>query len=155
MGNGLRPRYCTCCGARLASDNADSMCRPCQRAAHETTLRPPEVPPGFWDNDRLKDALVRDRHIGHAVRSYRKHPFHGQRPIPQEAAARWLSVSQAQLSRIENGCPTYDLNRLIQWAKVLRIPSELLWFDLPLEGDDVKRREFLTASSATAAGVLS
>jgi transcriptional regulator with XRE-family HTH domain len=155
MGTGIETRYCTRCGARLASDNADSMCRPCHRATYETAQQPPEVPPGFWDNDQLRDALVRERHIGHAVRSYRKHPYHGQKPISQEAAARWLSVSQTQLSRIENGRPIYDLDRLIQWARVLRIPPGLLWFSLPDEGEDVKRREFLTASSATAAGVLS
>ena len=147
-------RYCVRCGARLASDNADVACRPCQRAAQEAALNPPQVPPEFWENDQLRDALIRERHIGHAVRSYRKHPFHGQRPVSQEATARWLSVSQTQLSRIENGRPLYDLDRLIQWAKVLRIPPELLWFALPDEGDEVKRREFMAAGGATAAGFL-
>jgi transcriptional regulator with XRE-family HTH domain len=84
------------------------------------------------------------------VRSYRKHPLHGQRAISQETAARWLSVSQTQLSRIENGRPVYDLDRLIQWAKTLRIPPELLWFALPDEGEDVNRRKFLIAGGATA-----
>ncbi len=154
MVTSATPRYCVRCGARLASDNADAACRPCQRTAHEAALNPPHVPPEFWDNDQLRDALIRERHIGHAVRSYRKHPFHGQRPVSQEIAARWLSVSQTQLSRIENGRPLYDLDRLIQWAKVLRIPPELLWFALPDEGDEVKRREFLVAGGATAAGFL-
>ena len=66
---------------------------------------PPEVPPGFWDDGQLRDALIRERHIGHVVRRYRKHPFHGPRPIPQEVAARWLNISQAQLARIERGIP--------------------------------------------------
>jgi transcriptional regulator with XRE-family HTH domain len=88
------------------------------------------------------------------VRSYRKHPFHGQRQVSQETAARWLSISQTQLSRIENGRPVYDLDRLIQWAKVLGIPPDLLWFALPEEGDDVNRRQFLTAGSAVAAGFV-
>jgi hypothetical protein len=70
-------------------------------------------------------------------------------------AARWLSISQTQLSRIENGRPIYDLDRLSQWAQVLRIPPELLWFSLPDEGDDVKRREFLTTSSPATVGVVS
>ena len=135
-------------------DNAGVTCRPCQRA-QEAALAPPEVPPEFWENDQLRDALVMERHIGHAVRSYRKHPFHGQRPISQETAARWLSVSQTQLSRIENGHPIYDLDRLMQWAKMLRIPPELLWFALPDEGDDVKRRQFMVAGGATALGFLS
>jgi len=155
METSANPRYCARCGARLASDNVDNTCRPCQRAAHEAVLSPPEVPPEFWENDQLRDALIRERHIGHAVRSYRKHPFHGQRQISQETAARWLSVSQTQLSRIENGRPLYDLDRLIQWAKTLRIPPELLWFALPDEGEDVKRRQFLIASGAATAGLLS
>ena len=154
MGTSATSRYCSRCGARLASDNAGVTCRPCRRA-QEAALAPPEVPPEFWENDQLRDALVMERHIGHAVRSYRKHPFHGQRPISQETAARWLSVSQTQLSRIENGRPIYDLDRLMQWAKMLRIPPELLWFALPDEGDDVKRRQFMVASGATTLGFLS
>jgi transcriptional regulator with XRE-family HTH domain len=144
-------RYCAHCGTRLASDNKAAACGPCQRAAAEAELSPPQVPPEFWDNDQLRDALVRERHIGHAVRSYRKHPHHGHREISQEAAARWLSVSQTQLSRIERGRPVYDLDRLIQWAKKLQIPPELLWFSLPGEGEeDVNRRKFLMASGTTA-----
>jgi transcriptional regulator with XRE-family HTH domain len=154
MVTSATPRYCERCGARLAGDNADKICRPCDRKAHEHSQNPPEVPAEFWENDQLRDALIRERHIGHAVQSYRKHPFHGRRPISQETAARWLSVSQTQLSRIENGRPLYDLDRLIQWANILRIPPDLLWFALPDEEDDVKRRQFLLAGSAAAAGFL-
>lgn len=144
-------RYCADCGTRLASDNKAATCGPCQRAAAKTELSPPQVPPEFWDNDQLRDALVKERHIGHAVRSYRKHPHHGHREISQEVAARWLSVSQTQLSRIERGRPVYDLDRLIQWANKLQIPPELLWFSLPGEGEeDVNRRTFLMASGTTA-----
>jgi transcriptional regulator with XRE-family HTH domain len=155
MGTSASARYCARCGARLASDNADAACRPCQRTAHEAALCPPDVPSEFWENDQLRDALTRERHMGHAVRSYRKHPFHGHRPVSQETAARWLSVSQTQLSRIENGRPLYDLDRLVQWARKLRIPPELLWFAMPDEGDDVKRRQFLIAGGVTTAGFLS
>lgn len=154
MATGISPRYCNRCGTRLASDNADVACRPCQRAAQEAELHPPEVPSEFWYNDQLRDALIREKHIGHAVRSYRKHPFHGQRHISQEAAARWLSISQTQLSRIENGRPIYNLDRLIQWAKVLGIPPDLLWFALPGERDNVDRRQFLTAGSISAVGFV-
>jgi transcriptional regulator with XRE-family HTH domain len=131
-------RRCARCGARLASDNTEPACRPCQRAARADGLSPPEVPPEFWDHGQLRDALTRERHIGHVVRSYRKHPFHGRRPIPQEVAARWLNISQAQLARIERGRPVTDLERLIQWAKTLRIPQELLWFSLPPDGIQTK-----------------
>jgi transcriptional regulator with XRE-family HTH domain len=51
-------------------------------------------------------------------------------------AARWLNISQAQLARIERGHPVTDLDRLIQWAKTLRIPRELLWFSLPDDGPE-------------------
>jgi len=131
MRPGATPRYCARCGARLASDNTATACRPCQRTAREAGERPPEVPREFWDDPQLRDALIRERHIGHAVRSYREHPFHGQRPISQSLAAKWLNISQTQLSRIEKGRPLHDLDRLIQWAKTLRIPTEMLWFSLP------------------------
>lgn len=144
MGTDANARSCGRCGARLASDNTEPLCRPCQRTARPDSLRPPEVPPEFWDNEQLRDALTRERHIGHAVRSYRRHPFHGRRPIPQEVAARWLNISQAQLARIERGYPVTDLERLIQWAKTLRIPQELLWFTLPSDEPET------TASLAAA-----
>src|SRR5260370_18168373 len=141
---------CRRCGARLARDNAEPLCRPCQRAARADGFNPPEVPPEFWDHEQLRNALIRERHIGHVVRSYRRHPFHGLRPIPQEVAARWLNISQPQLAPIERGRPIADLERLIQWAKTLRIPQELLWFAFPTDGsnarDEVKRRQFLAAT---------
>jgi hypothetical protein len=40
-------------------------------------------------------------------------------------------MAQAQLSRIENGPPINDLNKLIHWAHTLKIPVQRLWFDLP------------------------
>jgi transcriptional regulator with XRE-family HTH domain/tetratricopeptide (TPR) repeat protein len=128
-------RHCARCGSRLASDNNGLICRPCERAANASLANPPQVPPEFWENDQLRDSLVRERHIGHVIRSYRHHPYHGRRPIPQEAAARWLSISQAQLARIERGKPVYDLDRLINWARILAIPPELLWFSMPDDGN--------------------
>jgi tetratricopeptide (TPR) repeat protein len=136
MGTDPNALSCNRCGARLASGNIDPLCRPCQRAMHASALNPPEVPQEFWTNEQLQDALVRERHIGHAVRSYRRHPFHGRRPIPQEVVARWLNISQAQLARIERGHPITDLERLIQWAGTLRIPQELLWFAMPVGGTE-------------------
>jgi transcriptional regulator with XRE-family HTH domain len=51
--------------------------------------------------------------------------------LSQELVAGWLGLTQAQLSRIENGPPIRDLGKLIHWADTLRIPAEHLWFDLP------------------------
>jgi hypothetical protein len=120
MGTEPSVRCCKRCRARLASDNPELLCRPCQRASCADGLSPPEVPPEFWDHEQLRYALVKERHIGHVVRSYRQHPFHGRRPIPQDVAAKWLNISQAQLARIERGRPVTDLERLIQWAEALR-----------------------------------
>ncbi|WP_255292763.1 DNA-binding protein [Micromonospora sp. WMMA1996] len=45
--------------------------------------------------------------------------------------AGWFGITQAQLSRVENGPPMVHLDRLVHWARVLRIPAHRLWFDLP------------------------
>jgi tetratricopeptide (TPR) repeat protein len=87
---------------------------------------PPVVPAGFWATDQLRDALD-SWHLGRVISAYRAHPFHG-RVLRQEIVAGWMGITQAQLSRIENGPPVEDLGKLRQWASVLRIPGELLWF---------------------------
>src|SRR5262249_9936529 len=40
-------------------------------------------------------------------------------------------LTQAQISRIENGSPVRQLDSLARWARTLRIPEPLLWFKLP------------------------
>jgi tetratricopeptide (TPR) repeat protein len=70
------------------------------------------------------------RHMGRVIAAYRHHPFHGQ-PLRQETVAGWVFMTQPQLSRVENGPPIRDLDKLILWARTLRIPSSLLWFKLP------------------------
>ncbi|WFE32603.1 hypothetical protein [Micromonospora sp. WMMD975] len=52
--------------------------------------------------------------------------------------AGWLGITQAQLSRVENGPPIVHLDRLAHWARVLRIPAHTLWFQLPSGRDDVR-----------------
>jgi tetratricopeptide (TPR) repeat protein len=121
--------YCRRCGVRLARDNAREMCAACQVSARDLVLRPPDVPAAFWAADLMRDALE-SWHMGRVIAAYRAHPYHG-RPIPQEIVGGWVGLTQAQLSRIENGPPIKDLDKLIQWARVLRIPPHLLWFKLP------------------------
>jgi hypothetical protein len=70
--------------------------------------------------------------MGRVIRAYRRHPWHGK-ALPQERVAQWLCLSQAQLSRVENGPALQDLARLISWARILGLPSDLLWFKLPGE----------------------
>jgi hypothetical protein len=70
-------------------------------------------------------------------RAYRTHPHHyavyGPDGISQTLLGQWLGLRQPQVSRIETGPPIRDLGTLAYWARVLRIPSRLLWFRLPEE----------------------
>jgi transcriptional regulator with XRE-family HTH domain len=97
---------------------------------------PPAVSVGFWQTPAFRDAFDA-QHMGHVARAYRRHPLniaeYGRDGIPQELLGAWLGLAQAQVSRIENGPPIRNLDTLAHWARVLRIPPELLWFKLPGE----------------------
>ncbi|OKJ44688.1 DNA-binding protein [Micromonospora sp. TSRI0369] len=126
---------CTRCGASLAADNDSGRCAPCQRAERDRIVAAPDVPPSFWSHGPLLQALA-DRHLGRVVRAYRHHPYHGRQPLPQATVAGWFGMTQAQLSRIENGPAVVHLDRLAHWARVLRIPAHTLWFRLPATPGD-------------------
>ncbi|OHV54631.1 hypothetical protein CgIS1_11970 [Frankia sp. CgS1] len=79
----------------------------------------------------MRDALA-TWHMGRVLFAYRTHPFHGQ-TLSQELVGTWLGMTQAQLSRIENGRAPEELTKLIRYSQILGIPAELLWFDLPGE----------------------
>ncbi len=122
-------RCCRSCKTRLARDNGGDACATCVAKARGLLVGPPSVPAEFWDEPRLRNALDR-WHMGAVIAAYRNHPFHGS-PLRQETVARWMGLTQAQLSRIENGPAMKDLDKLIQWAELLEIPARLLWFHLP------------------------
>ncbi|WP_407566945.1 helix-turn-helix domain-containing protein [Polymorphospora sp. A560] len=84
----------------------------------------------FWDDPAMRDAL-RNRHLGQIIRAWRTHPQQGRQAVSQNLVAAWMGITQTQLSRIETGGPVVHLDRLIEWAKALRIPPHLLWFTLP------------------------
>jgi transcriptional regulator with XRE-family HTH domain len=92
------------------------------------------APASFWLTPQLRDAFAA-QHIGRVARAYRQHPYHdavyGAAGISQTLLGQWLSLTQAQVSRIENGAPLKNIDTLTHWARVLRIPPDLLWFDLP------------------------
>ncbi|MER5703681.1 helix-turn-helix transcriptional regulator [Micromonospora sp. NPDC002296] len=88
------------------------------------------VPATFWEHEPVRRALAA-RHLGRVIRAFRCHPYHGRNPLPQSAVAGWLGITQAQLSRVENGSAIVHLDRLAHWAQVLRIPAKHLWFALP------------------------
>jgi transcriptional regulator with XRE-family HTH domain len=76
----------------------------------------------------MRDALA-TWHMGRVIYAYRAHPYHG-RQLSQELVGSWLGLTQAQLSRIENGRAPEELSKLIRHAEILGIPGELLWFKL-------------------------
>jgi hypothetical protein len=127
------PRYCQC-GKRLARDHAGTQCGACERRVTLQRAEPPAVPPNFWHTPGFHDAF-NAQHMGHIARAYRRHPVnvanYGRDGIPQELLGAWLGLTQAQVSRIENGPPIRNLDTLTRWARTLRIPPELLWFKLP------------------------
>ncbi|MGI8335717.1 helix-turn-helix domain-containing protein [Actinomadura scrupuli] len=141
-------RRCCQCGTRLARDNADRRCSACRHRARAALASPPDVPPEFWLSPPMREALSA-RHMGEVIRAFRTHPYHGK-IISQGAAAAWVYLTQSQLSRIENGPPVQDLDRLIRWAHTLRVPPHLLWFALP--GEDRPEDGLRAESSAFADG---
>jgi len=144
-----RPHFCSC-GARLASDNRMGRCAACRRKDRDRFSRPLSVGQQFWDHAELRAALS-ERHFGRLLRAYRCHPDHGFRPLAQDLVARWLGITQSQLSRIENGPPIHDLERLVAWAGLLDIPEHLLWFRLPERKPGQQRVTAHRANSTTSA----
>jgi transcriptional regulator with XRE-family HTH domain len=126
-------RHCVRCGIRLARDNNNAHCGSCSHATRDMSHKPPAVPCEFWDIDQMHDALA-TWHMGRVVFAYRNHPWHG-RPLSQDTVGGWLGLTQAQLSRIENGRAPEELSKLVRYAQILGIPGELLWFKLPDEAD--------------------
>lgn len=128
-------RFCSLCGRALPKGGASGC--PCavrrDTRLHPDALPPPDLPPGFWDHEPLRAAFA-ERHVGHVIRAFRTHPHHGRRGLSQEIVAGWAGITQAQVSRIENGSPVVHLDRLIGWARLLGMPSDLLWFELPADG---------------------
>jgi transcriptional regulator with XRE-family HTH domain len=90
----------------------------------------PVVPLAFWDWPPLKAALAA-HHMGEVSKQYRHNPAHG-RVVRQNELASWLGRTQGAISRIERSANApHDLRLLVRYASALRIPAELLWFDLP------------------------
>jgi transcriptional regulator with XRE-family HTH domain len=108
------------------------MCTPCRQVSGIGTDRAPDFGSDFWRTDQMRDAFA-TRDMGTVVRTYRYHPAHGHKPLPQETVSRWLgTVTQSQLSRIESGRNHVDtVDKLVHYAQALRMPADLLWFSLP------------------------
>ena len=124
-------RYCRGCRTRLARDNQSGQCAACSAKTRDLLASPPALPAEFWENPRIRDALD-SWHMGAVISAYRNHPSHGC-VLRQEIVAGWVGITQAQLSRIENGPAITDLGKLTHWATTLSIPAHLLWFQLPTQ----------------------
>ncbi len=122
----VQQRSCSRCGAGLARDNHSVLCRPCVRGQD----RVPQLCAADWRTEQMREAL-RSRNIGIVLHAWRHHHAHGPHPIPQARLARWLGVTQGQLSRIENGRnKVRDLDKLVRYTRALGVPAEMLWFDI-------------------------
>jgi transcriptional regulator with XRE-family HTH domain len=126
----IGPRRCARCGAPLARDNVTARCSPCGNVDRDDLDEAPRPSAEFWHADHMCDALA-SKDMGVVVRTYRHHPAHNLPPLPQVDVARWLGITQGQLSRIESGRNRVrDVDKLAHYARVLRIPRELLWFEI-------------------------
>lgn len=157
------------CRAACAADGLrDDQRGPCAKATQVTSEVAPVFPADFWEQPAIRSALL-SRHFGRFLRTYRT----VQSPlVKQTQLAPWLGITQGQLSRIERSTtPIHDLYKLQTWARALRIPAYLLWFDVssdpsdtpaspPVrtverpdqdEESDVRRRELFTTTRVTAA----
>lgn len=125
-------RTCRGCGARLARDNSATRCSSCTRKAGATDAAP-DTPDAFWDQPNMKAALA-SRQFGLVLAAYRS----GHQPeITQSDVARWLGITQGQVSRIERQTtPVNDLQKLERWAGVLGIPQRCLWFSISSQASD-------------------
>ena len=120
---------CAACGVSLSRYNSTGQCSPCASSGRRSVVGEiSALPSAFWHEEGMMTALE-NRDMGKVIRAYRMHPHHGRSVITQAVVASWGGITQAQLSRIENGPPMMHMDRLTHWAKVLRIPEHLLWFN--------------------------
>jgi transcriptional regulator with XRE-family HTH domain len=106
-------------------DDLTENCESCGETTRDAPDVAPVLPAEFWEQPQIRSALL-NRHFGCFLRTYRT----SQSPhIKQTQLARWLGITQGQLSRIERSAtPIGDLAKLHSWAQRLRIPPDQLWF---------------------------
>jgi len=138
-------RRCAACTTPLAADNTARLCGRCIREHRDQIPTPPvHASDEFWNTEDLRKAFE-SQHIGRVCRAYRNHPQHLQlfgKALNQEVLGRWLGLTQAQVSKLENGKPEQNLETLRAYAKILHIPQRVLWFDLPGQTRIAARDDF-------------
>jgi DNA-binding XRE family transcriptional regulator len=150
-------RRCPGCGTVLAADNTARLCSRCYREQRDQLRTPPaQLRDEFFDTDEFR-AAFESQHIGKVFKAYRNHPRHRQlfgKALNQELLGRWLGLTQAQVSRLENGKPEQNLETLRNYAKILRLPHHMLWFDFPGQSR-LRSRQPSTVADGTSAGAAS
>ncbi|MGH3869993.1 MAG: helix-turn-helix transcriptional regulator [Pseudonocardiaceae bacterium] len=125
---------CPGCGTTLAADNTARLCSRCHREQRDQLRTPPaQLRNEFFETDDFR-AAFESQHIGKILKVYRNHSRHFQlfgKTLNQELLGRWLGLTQAQVSKLENGKPEQNLETLRNFARILHLPQRLLWFDLP------------------------
>ncbi|WP_165401391.1 helix-turn-helix domain-containing protein [Herbihabitans rhizosphaerae] len=118
----------------LAADNTARLCGRCHRDQRDQLRTPPaELRNEFFETPEFR-AAFESQHIGKVFKAYRSHPRHLRlfgKPLNQELLGRWLGLSQAQVSKLENGKAEQNLETLRNYARILHLPRHLLWFDFP------------------------
>jgi len=143
---------CASCGVKLAADQRGQVCSPCSRGRIDTD-QPRAQRAEFWQRPAVRDALAA-QHFGQLLKAYRTEH---DPVLTQATVARWLGMSQVQVSRLERPvapAPS-DLVKLTRWATALRVPADLLWFSTPGAPRtvvDVDRRDMLKLAGAAAVG---
>lgn len=127
-------RRCQGCGTVLAADNTARLCSRCHREQRDQLRTPPaQLRNEFFETDEFR-AAFESQHIGKVFKAYRNHPRHLQlfgKALNQELLGRWLGLTQAQVSKLENGKPEQNLETLRNYARTLHLPLHMLWFDFP------------------------
>ncbi|GAA3845848.1 hypothetical protein GCM10022243_10080 [Saccharothrix violaceirubra] len=135
-------RTCAECGTPLEAGNSAQMCNRCHRASQDQLRTPPILKDQFFDTAEFR-AASDSQHIGRIIKVYRHHPRHLKlygRALSQELVGRWLGLTQAQISKVENAPRAeQNLEVLRRYAKTLHLPQSLLWFSLPPQGRYTER----------------
>jgi tetratricopeptide (TPR) repeat protein len=149
-------RRCQGCGIVLAADNTARLCSRCHREQRDQLRTPPaQLRNEFFETDEFR-AAFESQHMGKVFKAYRNHPRHLQlfgKALNQELLGRWLGLTQAQVSKLENGKPEQNLEILRNYARILHLPLHMLWFDLP--GQSRLRSPRSLVETGTSSGATS
>lgn len=157
QGDGTRggDRRCAGCATLIAADNTARLCSRCHREQRDQLRTPPtQLRNEFFETDEFRAAFA-SQHIGKVFKAYRNHPQHVRnlgKGLNQELLGRWLGLTQAQVSRLENGKPEQNLETLRNYARILHLPQRMLWFDLP--GQSRFTRHRVESNSARSSGLI-